>query len=873
MRLPLRTGWQLQPSCQMHATGARISSPDFRSSRWHSTAVPSTVLAALVADDTYPDPYFGMNLRNIPGTTYPLGANFANLPMPKDSPFACPWWYRTEFSLPRDFQGRDIWLHFDGINYRANLWVNGRKLADSSEVAGAFRIYSFNVTRFLFPGRKNTLAVEIFAPTERDLAMNFVDWNPMPPDKDMGLWGDVYLTASGPVALRYPQVVTRFPDRSLDVADLTVTAEVRNAASQPVNAVVAGTLEGIHLQQKVALAPGEVRAVTFSPAQYPQLRVAHPQVWWPYGLGPQTLHTLVMRVIVAGALSDRQAIRFGIRQITSGFNREGYRLFRINGRRILIRGGGWAPDMLLRQSPRRLEAQFDYVRQMGLNTIRLEGKLAEPEAFFDLADQRGVLIMAGWCCCSFWEHWKDWKPRDLAIATAQLRSQILRLRSHPSLLVWLNGSDNPPPAWVERSYIKVLQEEDWPNPYLSSASQQPTSVTGPSGVKMTGPYDYVSPEYWLEPQAKKFGGAWGFITETSPGAAPPPASSLRRMMPADAIWPPNESWHFHSASGAFQTLSAFDGAMAATYGPPKNLEDYEAKAQAMTYAGERAMFEAYRRNQFASTGVIQWMLDNAWPSLFWHLYDYYLDPAGGYFGAKEANQPVHVQYSYDDRSVVVVNNLYRAFPAMTVTARVYDVGLKRLFSRRATVNVQENSSQRILVLPPFPKAPRPAVYFVKLGLEDAAGRTIDSNFYWLSSQQPVFEWNQTKYERTPESTYEDMRMLDRLPPVRLEASAARERLRGRDAVRVILRNRGAHLAFQVRVGVVDAKTGEPYLPVFWNDNYIELMPGESRTLTARYPAWVKLGAHAELEVAGWNIEKATLPLFPRPPAKPPGGGR
>ena len=859
-RLALGTGWQLQSSCQFDATGGQISAPGFQATGWHSTSVPSTVVAALVAEGTYPDPDFGMNLRKIPGTTYPIGANFANLPMSKDSPFACSWWYRKELTLSKDFEGRTIWLHFDGINYRANIWINGKKFADEKEVAGSYRIYDFDVTKFVKLGETNAIAVETFAPTQNDLAMNWVDWNPAPPDKDMGLWGDVYLATSGAIALRHPQVVTHFADASLDEADLTVMADVRNASSAQVSAIVAGTIPSangdVHFEQPVELKPGERRNVTFTPAQFPQLRITHPGIWWPYGLGPQNLQTLAMQARIDGAVSDERQVRFGIREITSTLTPHNYLLFRINGKNILIRGGGWSPDMLMRESRQRLAAQFGYVREMGLNTIRLEGKL-EPDEFFNMADERGVLVMAGWCCCSFWEQWAKWKPADLANATAQLRSQVLRLRSHPSLLVWLNGSDNPPPADVERAYVKVLHETNWPNPYISSASERATSVTGPSGVKMTGPYDYVPPAYWLD--NAKNGGAYGFNTETSAGPAPMVAGSLKKMMPADDIWPPNEYWHFHAGSGDFQQLSAFDDAMKQMYGAPKDLADYEKKAQAMAYENERAMFEAYARNKYNSTGVIQWMLNNAWPSLIWHLYDYYLQPAGGYFGAKKANELLHVQYSYDDRSVVVVNSFYRAFPEMEVSAAVYNFDLKPIFSRRSAVNVAADASQRVLTIPAFPKTQSPRVYFVKLDLRDHAGKAISSNFYWLSSKAPVFEWNWTTYVRTEEYSDGDLTMLARLPQVKLEATASRETADGKSLVSVRLRNPSAHLAFQVRLSVRN-NHGDEVLPVFWSDNYTELMPGETETITARYPAWVQLGSGAKLEIGGWNIEPLSLAL-------------
>lgn len=854
-RVFLHSGWELQSSCKFDATGRQISTPGFETSGWHSTDVPSTVVAALVADGTYPDPDYGLNLRKIPGTTYPIGANFANLPMPKDSPFACSWWYRKAFTLPRDFEGRTAWLHFNGINYRANIWINGQKFADAAQVAGAYRIYDFDVTPLVKPGGVNVIAVEAFAPTPDDLAMNFVDWNPAPPDKDMGLWGKVYLTSSGPVAVNYPEVATHFPDASLSEADLTVVTQVRNASNAPVSAVIEGSIENVHFEQNVQLQPEETCDVTFTPEQFPQLRIAHPKIWWPYGLGPQNLETVTIEARVGGETSDREQARFGIREITSELETPGdYRVFRINGRRILIRGGGWAPDMLLRRSRKNLEAQFGYVRELGLNTIRLEGKL-EPNHFFNLADERGVLVMAGWCCCSFWEQWFKWHPSDLQNATEQLRSQILRLRGHASLLMWLNGSDNPPPAPVERAYLRVEHELQWPNPILSSASQRPTSVSGPSGVKMRGPYDYVPPEYWYKDT--RHGGAYGFNTETSAGPAPMVDGSLKKTMPADALWPPNKYWNFHSGSGDFQQLSAFDYAMDQMYGAPKDLQDYERKAQAMAYENERAMFEAYARNKFRSTGVIQWMLNNAWPSLIWHLYDYYLQPAGGYFGAKKANEMLHVQYSYDDRSVVVVNNFYHSFSGLSLSAEVYDFNLKPIFSRRVEVKISENASQRVFAIPPFPQTPEPEVYFVKLTLSDHSGKTLSSNFYWISNQSPRIEWYWTTYERTEELSYEDLKMLATLPQVKLDVAADRQSAKG-DQVAVHLRNPSNHLAFQVRLAIDDA-SGNEVLPVFWSDNYVELMPGETKIVTARYPAWIKSQRGMKVEVGGWNIEPAEVP--------------
>jgi exo-1,4-beta-D-glucosaminidase len=869
----LQSNWALQSSCQFSATGDQISTVGFTTDGWHSTEVPSTVVAALVADKTYPDPYYGMNLRDIPGTTYPIGKNFSLLPMPKDSPFRCSWWYRTEFRLPENFHDRHVWLHFGGINNRANIWLNGHPIANAIDVAGAYRTYEYEVTPFIQRDQANVLAVETIAQTEKDLGINWVDWNPAPPDKDMGLWRPVYLQDSGPVAIRHPQVVTHFPTTSLDQANLAVETELQNASDTPITGVLEGEFDDVHFHRTCTLNPHETKVARFLSDEYPQLQIKNPKLWWPYQMGPQNLHELSLHFTVGKDQSDAQTIKFGIREITSDLNSNGARQFYINGRKILIRGGGWSPDMLLRQDLDRLQNEFRYVRDMNLNTIRLEGKM-ETEEFYNLADEQGVLIMAGWCCCDHWEQWKHWQPGDLEIATASLRSQIMRMRSHPSMLVWLNGSDNPPPVDVETAYIKVLKESDWPNPYISSASATPTSVTGPSGVKMTGPYDYVPPDYWLI-DTNKYGGAFGFNTETSPGPAVPLQSCLKNFIPADHMWPQDLYWNYHAGSEGFKDLTHFNGAMDAIYGPAKDLDSYELKSQTMAYDGERAMFEAYSRNKYHTTGIIQWMLNNAWPSTIWHLFDYYMQPAGGYFGTKKACEPLHVQYSYDDNSVDVVNSLYEKASSLTVTVNFYDITLQQRFSSEVKTDVDADAVSKVLTIPANSFTPASPAYFVALELQSSDGKIVSRNFYWLSSKKNTYEWAKTSYRFTPVSSYEDLTALQTLPNAEVEATGSILPSPDGPVAHVLLRNSSDHLAFQVRLGIRKSGQTQEILPVFWDDNYIELMPGESRNVTAHYlPSTAAFGG-VELAVSGWNIAPATIPLKEGRgmPATSTGGGR
>src|SRR5437868_4350724 len=467
-RIELRRGWEIQSSCSVPEKGDVISSPQFHPQNWIPTSVPSTPVAAELAAKMIPDPYVGMNLREIPGGDYPIDKIFANLPMPETSPYHCSWWYRTEFRLPASFRGRHTALHFDGINYRANIWLNGKQIANSNDITGMWRLFELDATNTLVSGI-NTLAVEVFAPTEYDLGLTWVDWNPAPPDKDMGLWRPVYLTASGAVTVRNPAVISNV-EPSLATAHLTISAEVRNLTDQPIAGDLRAVADGFHVIQLVALGPNETKTVTFTPEKFRELNIQHPRLWWPARMGRPALERLTLSFAIHGAVSDRNVSHFGIREVTSELQ-DGYRLFRINGKPV----------------------------------------------------------------------------------------QIRRLRQHPSVFVWLNGSDNPPPPDVEQRYIDVLNQYAWANPFVSSAADKATPVTGTSGVKMTGPYDYVPPSYWLLDDRR--GGAFGFNTETSPGPAIPPAACLRKFIPEDHLWPIDDVWRYHSGGGQFKDVALFNAAL------------------------------------------------------------------------------------------------------------------------------------------------------------------------------------------------------------------------------------------------------------------------------------------------------------------------
>ena len=843
-------GWSLQSSAHVTESGDVLSSPAHQVKDWHTAVVPGTVVGSLVHDKTIPDPYFGINLRNLIGKEFNSNKILSELPMDAESQFAIPWWYRAEFIVPENFKRKVVWLHFGGINYRADIWINGQQLTDAGTAAGTWRVYEFDITNLVRPGAQNAIAVKVYPPKQTDdLAISFVDWNPGFPDRYMGLFREVSLSTSGPVALRYPAVMSHLDLPDTTRAHLTVVARLANSTDETQTGTLQGRIEDIQFSQEVELKPKETRQVVIDPGAFPQLNIQNPRLWWPAQMGAPNLYKLQLRFVINGDTSDSAETRFGIREITSRLDSNDHRLFFVNGKKLLIRGGGWAMDLMMQKSKERMEDEFRYVLDMGLNTIRLEG-MFETEEFLDLADQKGILVMAGWSC-SLWETWPKWQKEQVDVAEQSLRSQILRLRSHPSMLVWLNGSDNPPPADIEKMYLGIEREFLWPNPVISSASQQPTSVTGKSGVKMTGPYEYVVPEFWSEERDDEGdrGGAFGFNTETGPGPAIPPIETLTQIISKEYLWPIDDWWTFHAGLVDFKDFHVFTKSLNKRYGDATSLDDFLMKSQMMRYEAIRSMYEAYDRNKYVSTGVIVWMLNNGWPSLIWNLYDYELRVAGGYFGAKNALEALHPMYGYDDRAVWVVSSQYQDAKKLSVTAKIYDLNMKERFSRQENLDATADSTNKVFTLPELPDLT--PVYFLKLTLADASGKLVGSNFYWLTSKPETITHGIVNIDDGFAQTFADFRPLSQLPKVMVHATTRMTQKHEDVVTHIVLKNDDSTLGFFIRLNLSACGTGKEILPVLWSDNYISLIPGETRELTATYRA--PQPEPVRVDIAGWNV--------------------
>lgn len=840
----ISSDWKIQSGANIYAAGQQISGLKYDDTDWLQCSVPRTVLAAQIDNNLIKkDPFFGTNFMSIPGVNYPIGEKSGNVEIQKDGPYGVPWWYRVVFDVPDLLHNEHLLIHFDGINYRANIWFNGNMVADSREVCGTFRRYEFEVTKFALLG-KNVLAVEVSGPLITDLGLSWADWNPTPPDKNMGIWQQVYYTISGPVKIKYPFVNSTISYDANRMAKLSVGVLLENLTDEKVTGNLKGIIVGsdkeIDFNQEIVLEPGEEKQVTFDTSDYKQLIINNPRLWWPYQLGDPYLYKLKLCFECPNnTVSDNYDTDFGIVQVTSYIGKEDNLTLLINGKKVLIRGAGYAPDMFLRINESRREAEFRYVKEMGLNAIRLEGKL-EDDSFFALADRYGILIIAGWACCDAWEKWNEWEEKNSVISKKSLKDQLLRLRIHPSVILWMNGSDNPPTPEYESAYLNIEEQVLWNRPVISSASAKISKITGRTGVKMSGPYDYVPPVYWYD--AKELGGAKGFNTETSPGPAIPPLEELKTFIPEDKLWPVNDVWNFHAGSGSFKDIFRFINAMENRYGKAKDVRDFTWKAQIMAYEGERAMFEAYGANKYSSTGVIQWMLNNAWPGIIWHLFSYYLQPAGGYFGVKKALEQVHAQYSYDTHEIVVLNQMQERVSNISLRVKVYNFSLSEIYHSVKQLDLSPDSATKAMQIPKTLKVT--PVYFIKLELLNKQSDVIADNFYWLSNKDDILDYSRTVFLdqpqhgkpvitlNTPQTQFGDYSMINQLPKAIVKTNFVVSRNSNESKATVIIENYGECLAFMLKLRILRKSDSTEVLPIYWNENYLYLLPGESKVVSA-----------------------------------------
>ncbi len=838
----LKDGWKMQSSLIVADNGSQISQTGYATTGWYSVTVPTTVIAGLLANNVYDfDPFYGKNLEKIKGPQ-----------------FDKPWWFRKEFTLPVSEKNKTVILKLQGINYKANVWFNGVLISDEKNTVGPFRIFELDITKQINYDGTNVLALEITRPfnpnkQDGDLAIDYADWIHYPADYNAGIINNAEIKTCDKIMVLHPMVTTNFDLPSLEVAHLTAEAEVTNYADAAEDVTVKGKInDDISFEKQVHLNPSETKTVVFSPADYPQLNIHTPRIWWPWQYGKPELNRIEFKVIRDNSVSSTVSENFGIRQMESKFISDDAREFIVNGKPILLRGAAWAPDIFQRRSPERQEQEIKLVRDMNMNIVRSEGKL-EDDNFYEMCDKYGMMVMTGWMCCGAWQYPEKWSAAERDIAMESDRSVMYWLRNKACIFVWLNGSDMPPriPA-VETDYLKIEADLKWQNSILATADASTSKVSGKSGVKMNGPYEWVPPIYW-ETDPHQYGGAWSFATEISPGPSIPPYESLIKILPADSMAVNNADWLYHCGTMEFGNTKIFNEALSQRYGKSAGIKEYTTKAQAQNYEAHRAMMEAYGLNKYnTATGVVQWMLSNPWPSLIWHTYDYYLYPAGTYFGMKKSMEPLHVQYSYKSKEVIITNSLLKNFTGLTVKADVYNLDGTIKYSHAVLSSVNADSVQRCFTIPGINNLSE--TYFLRLELSDESGKTESINWYWLSAKEDKLDWDKSKWFYTPQSAYTDFSALQTMPKTTLLVNDIAKEEGTATIHKITVNNTGKAVAFFVHIRVLKNKNGDDILPVIFDDNYFSLAPGESRVIKCSYEN-KNAGSTAPLiSVTAWNLQ-------------------
>ena len=743
------------------------------------------------------------------------------------SMFDKAWTYRTAFDMDMT-EDKHYELVFNGLNYYADIWFNDVQIAASDTTYGVFIRRAYDVTELM--KEQNTLEVKVSRAVARDLNIGFVDWNPRPLDESMGITQTVKLRATDGVTLEDVFVIPDLNTETFAEADLEVRVTLRNDEDAPVDGNILVSFNGQDASVPFALEPKEEKIVALTPEQVACLHVDNPRVWWSYDLGNPELYDINVKVEKNGVVSDKKDVTFGIRKIESFLNEYGYRQFVLNGKEILIKGAGWTDDIFLLDTPESIERQVKYVMDMNMNVIRFENIWGKDDTVYDLCDRYGVLALVGWSCQWEWESYCGipeiyhvgciYEPKEMDLAARYFEDQVIRLHNHPAVFAWMTGSDCVPVYDLEKRYLETYAKYDY-RPYISSAKSIESKLTGWSGSKMAGPYEYVGPDYWYFDT--KCGGAFGFNTETGIGANLPQAESLKKMIPEEGLWPLSKYWDKHctTSTTAMHDMTVLNAAITAHYGEAADFNDFVRKGHAIDYDATRAMFEAFRVNIPVSTGVVQWMLNSAWPSIYWQLYDYYGAPVAAYYGTKKACEPVQLIYNYKDSQVYLVNE-GRMEGEVVASVKVYDDASVLLHEEEVTVPTAYRKTAKAFDMSAFDGRP----HFIALEIKSVDGKYITDNFYCIGAQRNEYDWDKYTWYDTPITRPTDLRFAFAQQPAEVLVETAYA-----DGVyTVTLTNNSPYISYMNILKALD-KNGELVVPAYWSDNFFPLLPGQTKTVT------------------------------------------
>ena len=852
--------WKMCRADEAGATSLAMSSAGFDDSSWMEAVVPGTVLTSLVTNGVYPEPYYGtnnkMSEKKIPDITE-VGREFYT------------YWFRTEFDTPALSDGERLWLQPEGINYRAEWWLNGHLV---SVMAGMFNDDLIDITDFVAKDGHNALAVLVKpvdipgttmpkpwgAPGEnRNGGDGDIGWNTTQlmtvgwdfsyddgiRDRNTGIWKSVRMFKTGPVALRSPFIKSALSRPAFDVAAETVSVELINPASgfqdnKAVECVVSGEIEGtgISFSKEVSLIRGEEPVVTFTPEEYPQLRINNPRLWWPKNKGEQNLYTMKISVSVGGKVSDSKEVTFGIRdvQVTTD-TPDGSKVFIINGKRMFIRGSNWIPEAMLRTDDERMRIEMAYTDQSGLNFLRLwGGGIAESDLFYKLCDEYGIMVWQ-----EFWMTGDTRHPHDKSIYFNNIASTVKRIRNHPSIVFYVASNESTEVSGTP----DLLESLDGTRPYQMQSECD--------GIHDGSPYKQVNPmRHYTNTASDRGSRVDGFNPEYGAPTLPV-IENLKKMMPAEKLWPIDKpTWNYLDGNGFHLMTTLYDD-MVRQYGEPSGIEDYARKGQLVGAMNSKSIWEVWNYNRLDDgdrfcSGLLFWYHNCPNVQVCARMWDWYLEPTASLYHTMHSLEPLHIQFDYLKNTVSIINDCPEPVHALRLKATLHDLSSKLVKSWDIPVDVPAEKALDDVLTLDFPDDIS-QVHFICLTLTDRTGRqTLSENFYWRSKDS--YEGPQTV---TGPCT-SGFEQLQDMPKATVKVT---KRVLPGGTIEVVLKNTSSKIAFFNRLQLRDS-SGEPVSGTIYSDNFVTLLPKTSKTITIK-PA-VGSPATTSVYFEGWNSPSVVL---------------
>ena len=798
-----------------------------------------------------------------------------------------PYWYRNFFIVPAADAGKRFQLIFKGINYRAEVWLNGIRIADSSMMVGMFAEYSFDVSKEIIPGNENSLAVKIYpldypglpahpqlnalgdfyengGPTG-DIGKNVTmlssvgwDWIPEVRDRNMGIWLPVYLRTTGPVIIAKPQIITSLPNLpDTDLAKISVNLILNSHSSEKQSGMlkIFITPQGfkgnaIIISKPVDLVSLGDMSVSIDAKDFPSLLIRKPVLWWPNGYGKPNLFRIRIQYLSGGKISDDTSFLFGIRTVSSKTEKvNGWvrRDFYVNGRRLHLVGGAWVPDMMLNRDSLRYDYELRLCRNANANLVRIwGGGLGETDDFYSCADRYGLLVWQDfWITGDTHGGFKgsaNW-PFETNAFLNNVKSTIYRIRNHPSLLVWTGGNEGHAREELYNGMRDNVAVLDGTRPFIpcsSGFSKAPSSWKGswpddkPAGVYSGGPYAWVGEQqYFLLADSGK---DWVFKDETGLPSQPPYNSLIKiipNLIPDTSLpYPLNNVWGYHDACSGNGKYDIYYKAMVDRFGKPESLRDFSTKMQLLNGSGYRAIFEAADRKLNETGGVMLWKLNAAFPSVIWQIYDWYLEPNAGYYFMQNACEPVHIQMNYDDSSLSVVNRSFLGRKNLRYSVELFNLEGKSVYKDSKVLDIAATTVKEISSMSSELKA-KNGIYFLDLNLTDSGGKSVSHNVYWLSRNN-------------------DFSSLKNMQQAKLQMKLIKTEIKTGDDDKLTCEMVNVSDRFAFFINPQLWNDHEEIMPSYWSANYFSLAPGEKITLTVNYPR-ILSATKPVLNVDGWNV--------------------